>query len=50
MLWAVIFAAGFLIGLLVGRWWSLVVPAAFAGWTWVESLQPVAPELEPARS
>jgi hypothetical protein len=23
---------GFLIGLVVGRWWALVLPAAFAAW------------------
>lgn len=36
MIWAAILVAGFLVGLVVGRWWSLVVAVVLAGWIWAE--------------
>jgi hypothetical protein len=34
---AIIFGAGFFLGLIVGRWWTLLAAVAFGAWIWVVS-------------
>jgi hypothetical protein len=34
MVWIVILALGFVIGLVIGRWWTPVIAAAFGAWIW----------------
>ena len=34
MVWIAILALGFAIGLVVGRWWTLVLAVGFAAWIW----------------
>lgn len=37
MIWAVILALGFVIGVAVGRWWALVIAVAFGAWIWADT-------------